>query len=76
MSKTIEQVKAQVLNAEINPFEIYNEISNAIQFELRTPKEIADKIITNAVMNYPSDIHLQICEIEYRIEEVIKMRYA
>lgn len=76
MEKTITQVKKQVLNAEINPFEIYNEISKAIQFELRTPKEIAEKIITNAVVNYPSDIHLQICEIENKIEEVLKMRYS
>lgn len=75
MSKTFEQVQSQIMNGEINPFEIYNELSNAIQLELRTPKEIADTIIKNAVINYPIDIQFQMCDIEQRIEQVLKMRY-
>lgn len=75
MNKNFEQVQQQILNAEINPFEIYNELSNVIQFELRTSKEIADKIITNAVMNYPVDLGKQMEDMEYRVERVIEMRY-
>lgn len=75
MNKTFEQLQKEILNAEVNPFEIYNELSNVIQFELRTSKEIADKIITNAVVNYPVDLDAQMRDIEYRIERVIEMRY-
>lgn len=76
MNKTFEQVKEQILNSEISPFEIYNELSKAIQFELRTTKEVAEKIVTNAVVNYPVDIASQMEDMEYRIEKVIEMRYA
>ena len=75
MNKNFEQVQQQILNAEINPFEIYNELSNVIQFELRTTKEIAEKIITNAVVNYPVDLAGQMRDIEYRIEKIIEMKY-
>lgn len=76
MNKTFEQVKEQILNAEISPFEIYNELSKSIQFELRTTKEAAEKIITNAFVDYPVDIASQMEDMEYRIEKVIEMRYA
>ena len=75
MNKTFEQVKKEVLNAEISPFEIYNELSNAIQFELKTPKEIADTIISNSVVNYPVDLAKQMEEIEHKIEKIIEMKY-
>lgn len=75
MNKTFEQLQKEILNAEVNPFEIYNELSNVIQFELRTTKEIADRIISNAVVNYPVDLGAQMRDIEYRIEKVIEMRY-
>ena len=76
MNKTFEQVKQQILNAEISPFEIYNELSKVIQFELGATKETAEKIITNAVVNYPVDIASQMEDMEYRIEKIIEMRYA
>lgn len=75
MNKTFEQVQKEILNAEVNPFEIYNELSKAIQFELRTSKETADKIITNAVTSYPVDLGKQMEDMEYRVERVIEMRY-